>query len=160
MSYWRIQYLKSVTAWRLTNTRRCTMISKESYKPFVWCVRLLSTLRCLPAYWDAEKECIQAFPDHGKGKYDLLISKIVIAFIVFLNCGVILHSFSLLFFRIDISPQEFIEVLFYVCIFSTALPVHIGNSLKFEGILTNHMNSLVKLNQDYGQKRILCYQPI
>ena len=133
------------------------MISRESYKPLIWCVKLLSTFRCLPAYWDAEKECIQGFPDHGKGKYDLLISKIVIGVIIFLHCGLILYLLSLIFFRIDLSPQEVIAVLFFVCLFAESMTVHIGSSLRFEGILKNHMNSLVKLNQDYGEKRTLYY---
>ena len=128
------------------------MISKESYKPFVCCVRLLSTLRCLPAYWDAEKGRIEAFPDNDKGKADLLMSKIVIGVIICLHCGIILHLFSLIFFRIDISPQEVIADLFFVCLFAESMAGHIGSSLRFEGIFRNQMNSLVKLNQKYGQK--------
>ena len=129
------------------------MISKESYKPLVWCVRLLSTLRCLPAYWDSDKERIAAFPDDYKGKRDLLVSKIVIAFMIFHHCGIILHLVSVIFLRTDTSPQEIIAVLFFVCLFAQSLIAHVGSSLKFEGILKNVMNLLVKLNQDYGQSQ-------
>ena len=134
-----------------TNTERFKMISKKSYQPLVWCVRLLSTLRCLPAYWDADKEHIAGFADDRKGRSDLMMSKIVIALITLLHCGFILHLVSLIFLKVDISPQEIIASLFFIFLFSETLVVHIGSSLKFEGLFKTHMNSLMKLNQDYGQ---------
>ena len=124
------------------------MISKESLKYLIWNVKFLSFLRCIPGYWDQDKEQFQLFAESHGRKLDALMSKSIIILNIFGHfCGIILHTI-LMSLDNNIRPLEIIMTIFFACIAMGAVTVY-TILFKIEPI-TYYLNSSLKLNKGHG----------
>jgi len=126
------------------------MISNASLKPLIWCIRFGTWTHVFPFYWNTTQGRLVLFEDEIVKSRNYLIWRIFALFNVIVRCLLLSYLVGILLFGTNLSPSDILLVIFFICIFIMASPLHFLQYFYRDELYFN-TNSLLALNERSGQ---------